>query len=63
MSDNVEEALNDSEYLELINNLARLPDLSVSKTSSRHGDSVNSHNIQDSLAILEANIVSTYVLL
>lgn len=58
MSDNVEEALNDSEYLELLNNLARLPDLSVSKTPSQHGYSISSHNIQDGLVVLEAGIMS-----
>jgi hypothetical protein len=63
MSDNVEEALNDSEYLELLNNLARLPNLSVSKTPSQHGYAVSSHNVQDSLVVLEASIVSTYALL
>jgi hypothetical protein len=63
VSDNVDEALNDSEYLELLNNLAHLPDLSVGKTPSQHGYPISSHSIQDSLAVLEANIVSTYVLL
>jgi hypothetical protein len=61
-SDDVEEALNDSEYLELLNNLAHLPDLSIGKPPSQHGYSISSHSIQDSMAVLETNIVSTYVI-
>lgn len=61
MSDDVEEALSDSEYLELLNNLAHLPDLSVSKTPSLHGHTISSHNIQDNFVDLEAGIVSIYV--
>jgi hypothetical protein len=63
MSDNVEEALNDSEYLELLNKLAHLTDQSDSKAPSRHGYSVSNRNIQDNLVVLEAGIVSIYVLL
>jgi hypothetical protein len=63
MSDSVEEALNDSEYLELLNNLAHLSDQSVSKTPSQHGYFISSHNIQENLVVLEAGIVSTYVIL
>jgi hypothetical protein len=63
MSHDVEVALNDAEYLELLNNLAHLSDLSFGKTPSRHGYSISSHDVEDSLAVLEANIVSTYVLL
>jgi len=62
---NVEEALSDLEYLQLIDSLAHPPDLTVHKTSCQDSELSNSNNIQRSLEILEANIVSThtYVLL
>lgn len=63
LKDNVEEALSDSEYLQLLDSLAHPQDLTVYKTSSQHGDLSSSNNIQSSVEILEANIVSTYVLL
>jgi hypothetical protein len=63
MKDNVEEALSDSEYLQLINNLAEPPDPSAGKTLSQHGDSSSNHDIQDSLDVLEANFVSTFMFL
>ncbi|KAJ4447227.1 hypothetical protein ANN_09230 [Periplaneta americana] len=58
MRDNVEEAVNDSEYLQLIQYLAELPEQSVSKSSFHHGDSSSSNNIQNTVDILEANIMS-----
>ena len=63
LKDSVEEALSDLEYLQLIDSLAHPPDLTVRKTSCQDSDLSNSNNIQRSLEILEANIVSTYVLL
>jgi len=63
LKDNVEEALNDLEYLQLINSLAHPPDLTVRKTSCQDSELSNSNNIQRSLEILEASVVSTYVLL
>jgi hypothetical protein len=62
MKNSVEEALSDSQYLQLIKKLVHSPDLSVSKTS-QHGDSSSSPIVQDSLDILEAGIVSTFMLL
>jgi hypothetical protein len=63
MKDNVQEALSDSEYLQLLNNLAQSPDMSTGKTLSQCGDSSSSNDIQDSLDVLEANFVSTFVFL
>jgi hypothetical protein len=63
LKDNVEEALGDSEYLQLINKLAHPPDMSTGKTLSQHGDSSSSHDIQDSLDVPEANFVSTFMFL
>lgn len=63
LKDNVEEAVSDLEYLQLIDSLAHPPDLTVYKTLYQDSELTNSNNIQRSLEILEANIVSTYVLL
>jgi hypothetical protein len=63
LKDGVEEALSDLEYLQLIDSLAHPPYLVVHKTTWQDADLSNSYNIQTNLEILEANIVSTYVLL
>jgi len=59
LKDNVEEALSDLEYLQLIDSLVNPPDLTVHKTSCQDSELSNSNNTQRSLEILEANIVST----
>jgi len=58
LKDNVEEALSDLEYLQLIDSLAYPPDLTVRKTSCQDSELSNNNNIQRSLEILEANIMS-----
>lgn len=58
LKDNVEEAVSDLEYLQLIDSLAHPPDLTVLKTSCQDSELSNSNNIQRSLEILEANIMS-----
>lgn len=63
LKDGVEEALSDLEYLELIDSLAHPPYLTVHKTTWQDADLSNSYNIQRNLEILEANTVSTNVLL
>jgi hypothetical protein len=63
LKDSVEEALSDLEYLQLIDSLAHPPYLTVHKISWQDADLSNNYDIQRSLEILEANIVSTYVLL
>jgi len=63
LKDNVEEALIDLEYLQLIDSLAHPPDLTVLKASYHDSELSHSNNIQRNLEILEANTVSTCVLL
>jgi hypothetical protein len=63
LNDGVEEALSDLEYLQLIDSLTHPPYLTVHKTTWQDADYSSSYNIQRNLEILEANTVSTNVLL
>ena len=52
---NVDEALNDPEFLQLINSLVKPPDLKPTTPQKPTWSNLS----QDSLDLLEANIVST----